>query len=346
MKIAGIAAKFPEKNLSIEETIDLIKHHSRNSFQGDLPTVLRKIKALLKLSGARNRKWLTNEKPIDLLAEAVEDVLIQANVNKQDVDLLMYVGIGKGFIEPAGAYLAAKSLGLDHAECFDITDACMSWTRALYTANHYLKDNCYQNILVVNAEFNNIEGSHLFPDNYQLTSMEQLNWIFPTYTVGNACTATLLTNEVHHDWEWHFKSKPQLADLCTVATDNYRHYTKHSPRLGLTKPNLFCSFGRELHEEATIQLPIILKQLSTDKQNIAQIFPHASSLSDWQKFANTCGVLDKMYFVYPEYGNLVSASVPAGIALAIDEQKTKRGDTLAGWVGSAGMSFSAFSFTY
>ena len=53
-----------------------------------------------------------------------------------------------------------------------------------------------------------------------------------------------------------------------------------------------------------------------------------------------------MHHLYPEYGNLVSASIPAGLATAIEGGLVRRGDRLAGWVGSAGMSFCAYDFCY
>ena len=76
------------------------------------------------------------------------------------------------------------------------------------------------------------------------------------------------------------------------------------------------------------------------------IFPHASSKQAWAQGADTCGVEDKLFYVYPEYGNLVSASVPAGIALASEQGKIQRGDPIVIWVGSAGMSFAVAGFTF
>lgn len=51
-----------------------------------------------------------------------------------------------------------------------------------------------------------------------------------------------------------------------------------------------------------------------------------------------------LHHVYPDYGNLVSASVPTSLALAWQDGLVTRGQRLAGWVGSAGMSFAAYSF--
>jgi 3-oxoacyl-[acyl-carrier-protein] synthase III len=76
------------------------------------------------------------------------------------------------------------------------------------------------------------------------------------------------------------------------------------------------------------------------------IFPHASSFKEWDSFAGDLEIRDRVHHMYPDYGNLVSASVPAGIAVAAEGGLVKRGDRLAGWVGSAGMSFSAYTFRY
>ena len=53
-----------------------------------------------------------------------------------------------------------------------------------------------------------------------------------------------------------------------------------------------------------------------------------------------------MYHVYPQYGNLISASLPAGLATAIDAGHVRRGDRVAICGASAGMSFAVGAFEY
>jgi len=101
-----------------------------------------------------------------------------------------------------------------------------------------------------------------------------------------------------------------------------------------------------MHKNGASEVVNIFKELNPIKEEIGCIFPHASSKSAWAECAAECDVEDKMYYVYPKYGNLVSASVPAGIYLAEQENKIQRGDNLVGWVGSAGMSFSAYSLVF
>jgi 3-oxoacyl-[acyl-carrier-protein] synthase III len=88
----------------------------------------------------------------------------------------------------------------------------------------------------------------------------------------------------------------------------------------------------------------VFRRLTIEHGSIRKIFPHASSKRDWDNGADVLGVRDLLFHIYPDYGNVVSASVPAGIALAKEKGEIRRGDRLVAWVGSAGMSFSVCSF--
>jgi len=345
MKIRAISAKFPSKIVTIDDTLDMVEHYSRKSFKGDIKKALSSIKKILVFSGANTRRFLSkNEKPIEIIENAVFDVLKNANCKASEIDLLVYTGIGRGFIEPGGSYTLAKSLGMNSVECFDVLDACMSWTRALNMAYFYLKSNQYKKILIVNGEFNNIADDAFYPGNYKLTNIKQLKWTFPTYTIGDASTATLLTRSKSNAWEWNFSSRTDLADLCTIPTAGYSLFMKKSKYIGKNGPGRFCSFGNEMHQKGTPEVIKIFNKLSVPINDIKMVFPHASSKQAWAYCAKVCGISEKIYYIYPEYGNLVSASVPTGIALALEKKLIKKGDNIVAWVGSAGMSFATVAF--
>ena len=62
--------------------------------------------------------------------------------------------------------------------------------------------------------------------------------------------------------------------------------------------------------------------------------------------AKKIGISPLVYSVFPKVGNLISASIPATLALAIREGRIERGDVAAAWVRRrAGMVFSAYTFT-
>jgi 3-oxoacyl-[acyl-carrier-protein] synthase III len=347
MKIEAIKAALPTKKLTNEDILALIEEYSTPIFAGDLKTALNKINFFLRYSGSDIRYWLDkNEKPIDLVARAFQEALTEANCDKDDIDLLIYTGIGRGFIEPAAAYHVAASLGLQRAECFDILDACMSWTRVLNIVYSLFQTGRYKRALIVNAECNMHFGGPVFPSVFQLPNIEAIEWSFPAYTLGEAATATIVSCAPDREWEFHFKSRPDLADLCNVPLDGYEGYCTPSQRIGLNGINKFTSFGVELHANGYQEFINIFKCLKAPIDEVRAIFPHASSKREWDKVAEALNIKHLLWHIYPTYGNLVSASVPTGIASAIKAGQIRRGDRIVGWVGSAGMSFCAYSFIY
>ncbi len=351
MKLKSVDFQPPSRVVSIDETVDLIRHYSRNSFNGKLEVALRSIRRLLRVSGAKQRRWLDEgEKPIDFIIKAAENAINKSGLNKKDIQMIIYVGVSRGFIEPGNAYFVAKQLGMPYAECFDIADACMSYVRALSVSHSFISGGKYENILVVNGEFNNApDNGCLYPANYALESLEQIEYTFPNYTVGDCATATVLTAaEEPADWQWLFTSRADYSDLCTIALSGYAGYIGNDEIMEKVEKNgvgNFSSYGVTMNDHGTRELMRIYKLFNTD--GVKMIFPHTSSKSAWEACAEKSGApAEKMHYLYPEYGNLVSASVPAGIVDAESKGLIQRGDKLMGWIASAGMAFSLFSFDY
>ena len=69
-------------------------------------------------------------------------------------------------------------------------------------------------------------------------------------------------------------------------------------------------------------------------------------MPEYRKWALEAGFDRQMKFIYPEYGNVGAASVPAGIALCQQSGELERGDEVGFWVGSSGMSFVASRFIF
>ena len=346
MRVESVAVAYPSRVSSNAEVIALIRSHSSGLFRGDLERTLKRVGRLLERSGAETRRWLApGERPIDFITTAVHDALRRADVAPAEVDLLIYVGVAKGFVEPAQSYMVAHALGWDRVECFDVLDACMSYARALHLADSMFSTGRYRCVLVVNGEFP-LEGGPVYPANFRLETADQLRWTFPSYTIGSAATATLLRADPERRWQWRFKSCPSLADLCTIPSVGWEIYWAGSERIGVNGVHRFTAFGTELHDEAFAPATQVLRECVPRPEDVKLVFSHASSHREWTKFAEAVGMADKLCCVYRELGNVVSASIPAAMAMAIDAGRVRRGDRLVGWVGSAGMSFAAYSFPY
>ena len=280
--------------------------------------------------------------------------LAEGGCELEEIDLLIYTGVGGGFCEPANSYMIAHALGMKYTQCFDIRDACNSWSRALQIIDHTFRgDRSLSRALVVNAEFNMYSGGPGVPDLFRLQHADDIQSRFPAYTIGEAATATLLVRDPTREWEFHFTSRTDLADLCMIPESNYEGYCVigldgqrdlSCERIGRNGAYRFTSFGLELSAQGTRPAIDVFRRLSVSRDSIHKIFPHASSKRDWDNGADVLGVKHLLFHIYPDYGNVVSASVPAAIALAKEKGEIHRGDRLVAWVGSAGMSFSVCSF--
>lgn len=348
MRIETIEYELPSKILTNKDVVANVINASNGTYEGNVKALGKIVDTLLKYTGSRERRILAeNETPAELMKKAFHRSLLTTGWKAIDIDLVVYVGIGKGFVEPANSYMTAKLLGATKAECFDVVDACMSWTRALYLVHNLMKNQLYKRVMIINAEFN--WSLYNKPHCWTFKDTSKLEYTFPAGTIGEATTVTLLSNETSEedDWTFQFQSYPEFANLCTIPSTNFRDfYDLDDETVGKNGEFCFTSYGKQLHDEG---LPAILKLFhdsGISADNVDLMISHASSSRSWRKVAEKIGLIDRYIDIFPITGNLVSASIPTAIAIAEASGKLKRGNRALGLVASAGMSFAAFQFTY
>ncbi|WP_280205215.1 3-oxoacyl-[acyl-carrier-protein] synthase III C-terminal domain-containing protein [Nocardia farcinica] len=198
--------------------------------------------------------------------------------------------------------------------------------------------------MIVNAECNLRSGGVVFPHLFRIPEVGALESVFPAYTLGEAATATVLTAEDNEPWRFEFASRPDLAPLCNVTLDGYDGYCDPSDKLAANGVGFFTSYGFEMHEQGAADAHAVFERLDPPVDEVAALFTHASSQRYWQGMADKAGLGHAIHHVFERTGNVVSASVPAAIASALELGVLAPGERAVGWVGSAGMSFAAFSF--
>ena len=348
MKIQSVALKVPSFKMTNQVILDLIAQYSNGVSKTKLKTYQRIVDKLFKINGSEVRyirDKAKNEKASQFVVAAMTEALEKSSIDKNDIDLLIYCGVGKGFLEPANAYFFADAMGME-CSCFDIADACMSWVRALEISYHFLKSGQYENIMIINGEFN---GEHAFPANFEVKSLGQMAYTFPTYTVGEAASATIVTAS-DEPWSFHYKTQPDLCDLCNIPLAGYESFVDTKSRVGKNGVNFFVAYGKEMFDSTAKYLTELIKEHVKDLSAPDIYFPHAASnmaYLDAAKKITGSQNIDKLYTkVFSTYGNLVSASIPAGIHLALEEGRLKRGDKVVFVPASAGMVYSVVQFTY
>ena len=346
MRIESIGVSVPSLKITNDDILKVLEEKSNGVSPIILKTYQRMVRGLFTMAGS-NIRYVRDpdkdEKASQFIISAVKDALEKANLTAQDIDLLIYCGVGKGFLEPANAYFYAQKMGMT-CSCFDIVDACMSWIRALEISYEFFKSGRYKHIMVVNGEFNIHHG---FPDNFKVKNLRQIEYTFPTYTIGEAATATILSPS-DSEWKFAYKSVPALADLCTIPLDGYDNFVEPNKRLGKNGLYNFVSYGKELFDAARRYLVPLVQELVADLNEPDIYFPHAASDAAYLTASKDISLpREKMFAkVFPNYGNIVSASIPVGMDMALKEGTLKRGHKVVLCPASAGMVYSAVRFVY
>lgn len=336
MKIAALAYRVPSRLMTNADMVEMVDRLNPDTSRLRKAAFLRAVHSLYGRLGAGTRHIRdleAGEKAADIILGALDDALSQAGLRPGDVELLIYCGVGRGFLEPANAYFYAQARGMHRANCFDVTDACMSWVRGLQIVNFMLGTGTVRNAVVINGEFH--LGIH---DNWKIGSLDSLAYNFPMYTIGEAATATVLLPG-DQQWRFDFDSRPDLADLCTIPLPGYAEFVPPSNRIGLNGPHKFVSFGRELFVEATRMMGGMIGRYVPDCYTHRWYFPHAPARTIYETMLPKYGVpKERIYLdVFPRFGNVVSASIPLGISLAQQSGVLERGDSIAFVPVSAGM---------
>ena len=152
MKIESIAYALPSKRVSNDEIIQEVLSKNSDHLENRERTLIESmIRRFFKMSGTVTRFHRQNgEKAIDFALKAGREAIRKAGVNPQDIDLLIYAGVGRGWVEPATANLFQSELNLSSATCFDVLDACASWIRSLAIARSFLAQKVYKLIMIIN----------------------------------------------------------------------------------------------------------------------------------------------------------------------------------------------------
>jgi 3-oxoacyl-[acyl-carrier-protein] synthase III len=349
VNIQGIASSFPDRVITNDEVVARIEESSTGTHRAEsLGHTLKMVSRCLEHTGIETRRWLSpGESPFAHVDAAVRRCLGQAGVRAIDVDALIFASVDRRVLEPGESFFIAKALGMRATQCFDILEACNGWSRAAHVADALIRTRQLRNVLVVTAEFTAHEGEWI-TSSYRLESRADLEWAFPSYTLGESASATLFTADDENPWCFEFRSRPEFADVCMVPLDDY---PAAMMRMGtITKAGRggrrFVSYGQRLHQAGIATGLELLERYRQMRDAVKIVIPHSYTRKGWIDAARMLDLDVPFYFVYPRYGNLITGSVPCALSLAIGEGRIERGDTVFAIVPAAGMSLASYTFRY
>lgn len=345
MRIDSVKFVKPETKVTNADVIELIRETSKDEFEGDLDTALRSVDFMLESIGLKERYWMKEQRPLDLMIDAAEQAIADSDLEKDDIDVLIFCGIARGFLEPADSYFIAQALGLDKVDCFDVMDACMAWSRACDISESFFRSGRYKSALIVNAEDYFRKGGVSYPSNFKLKNFKSLEYSFGAFCGGDGAAATVLTAD-GNNWERHYISTKKGADLCTIPLEGYEGRCQDSELIALNGLGAFTAFSSRVFQSFSYMVDI-LKKIEHHFPDIKAIYAHTGGdVNAYEAWAKEAGAAGKVRYMFPDHGNLGTVSMPASIANDVEAGRVQRGDKIGCWIGSSGMSFSSYVLTY
>jgi 3-oxoacyl-[acyl-carrier-protein] synthase III len=344
MRIASVQHAVPSRPLTNEAVLRNIRAANTHLDAARLSELERSVASFLDAAGTQMRFELDDgERAIDLAVQTGRRALEQANVAPQDVDFVIYASVARGWIEPATACVLQAELGLTRATSFDVVDACAGWLRALQIAHGYLGSGTYRRGLIVNCEC----GLYRRYARWGIDGTDALQHQLATYTIGEAATSTVVTaDDSSGEYYFDFKTFPAYATLCVLPLSSVGDFWPGDLDERV-QPGQFFALSGQLLEAATKKVVQAFEQNPRLREKRYSIcFGHGASEKVCQLISRRLGV-DRIFFsTHPSYGNVVSASIPLGMSLAIEQGRLRRGDDVLVIVGSAGITvgFATFRF--
>ncbi|MEI8374518.1 MAG: 3-oxoacyl-[acyl-carrier-protein] synthase III C-terminal domain-containing protein [Planctomycetota bacterium] len=348
MLISGVSLRLPSARISNEEVLAKIAESSKDSYQGNLDEALRAVQELFVQSGIETRAWFDVGEPwFPCVRSAVDDALEQASCGKDDIDCIIYCSVYRTVLEPSMSCMLGKALAIHRATAFDVNEACGGWARAIAISHAFLAQGTFKRILIVSNEA--CGGANGYGnDVFRLKSIEDLEWAFPSFTIGNAATATVLSYDPDRKWEMVFESDNRFADYCLFPTQWPRD---HDHDLGIFSsqgmgPNVFTCYGTKL-KTAISRKFLRFVDRSRSQLLASDIFiPHTQAYKAYLDLFKLLKVSANIYSVFPKYGNIVTSSLPGTLADAMNFGAVRRGQKVFMVIPASGLSMASFSFVF
>ena len=250
--------------------------------------------------GIIERRVVTTELSSDLAYHAAIAAIKDANINKEDIDLVIVATSSPDRISPSTAIIMAKRLGIKKP-AFDINAVCTGFVYGLQMASSLISTNQYKNILLIGA------------DSYsRITDWKRKDCVF----FGDGAGAVIIS-AVKSGWI--------STDLYGDPTGKDAFTCHHSGK--------FQMDGKAVYDFGTRVLPSTIKsslaKLNITKEDVSWIIPHQPGHRVLLKTAELLDFpIEKIVFNMTKFANTAGASIPMALDSLYKQNKISNGDIL------------------
>jgi 3-oxoacyl-[acyl-carrier-protein] synthase III len=225
------------------------------------------------------------------------------------IDTIIYCSVSREYLEPATAALIQDRLGIECANAFDISNACLGVLDGMCVANAMIAASQAGKVLLVSAEIGSLYN-HL--GQKALRRGEKIKANLASLTLGDGAVAMLITAPGTAEGELVVRRGTRRT--YGRESDHCKIWDKQTP--------MYSDPGR-LFAAALERFPPLFFEVTEatgwSPDDIDVVVPHQASLPATRMGAESIGVpMERFAITLNEYGNMASVSLPLTLARVVE----------------------------
>ena len=279
-------------------------------------------------TGIKTRHIVENETTSDLITKACEMAMKRANIQPEDIDLIVVASITPDNTTPSVATKVSNRLGLKYgAIAFDISAACSGFVYGLSMADNMIRLGQVKTALVVGSE----------------SLSKIVDWTDRNTCVlfGDGAGAVVIKATEGED------TKADTGILATKLYADGSHYDNLKTTGGVSTtqtPGFITMDGKEVFKFAVNSLSQaaeeVMKMCGVSSDEIKFLIPHQANIRIISNVGEKLGLpTEKVIVTVDHHGNTSAASIPLALSENIESGRIKKGDLLVLTAMGAGFTW-------
>lgn len=298
---------------------------------------------IFERTGIRERRICSTEGgefPTDMALSATRDALKAANLQPNDIDLILFASVTPDAKLPNSASILQVKLGItNNCACLDIAAACSGFVYGFNMATAMIQQGMIKTALIVGSEM----------------LSREVNWKDRNSCIlfGDGCGAAIIGRTPVGEASKVYSSvlsadgtggeyfDQPVGGAVTPITAKHLEEESHFMQMK----------GKEMFKVATRTLADNAKKVLDDAgltlADVNWVVPHQANIRIIETTAKLIGMeMDRMIVNIDRYGNTSAATVPIAFHEAITDGRIKRGDVVLFDAFGAGLTAGATLIKY
>lgn len=250
--------------------------------------------------------------------EAARKLLAAKGVNASEIDLIVVASVTPDMLFPATACLIQNNLGASKAWGFDLSAACSGFVYALTVGAQFVGAGTHKKVLVIGSDvmtsildFKDRATCVLFGDGAGAVLLE------PASSEAEGIIDFANDIDGAGGCNLYMPAGGSLHPASQETIDKRMHYVHQEGQ------QVFKYAVRRMSELACQ----ILERNGFSTKDLALVVPHQANLRIIRAMQERLGVEDAKIMVnIDRYGNTTAATIPLGLADALEQKRLRKGD--------------------